>query len=526
MGLVMMTGVAEAQEIIDYNQDGYDYITNNTEYTTYLKANSNWGDGTKYCVNTIDGEKCLTYQVQDMSYRDVNGGQDYMWVVQNTQGEINNNTINYPEVFPNVNLTYTITKNTMKENFILAEKPREPVEWLQEPITLDFGGYIKWDTGVELWSEKEEKTKDFITSDKIFFKYNNEIIYSLDLPNAADEHGNNSVYLQYEVKKRGNQIWFYVRTPYEWINNDSVSYPRVIDPSVVTTNMTIWFPLNETSGTEAQNFGNSPELGGTTTTNDGYDFIEDTDGIYRLWGKGLSTTSFPNAFELNTSESGQLDSPAGIDMSFCMVVNMKSTSYVTEPKLVRFNTGGDERVFYINSSKKVRMLWHDRSIDTSATFDVEKIYHYCFTFDNSANTGRVYVNGTLDNTNTGMDQDFASNPSDFYIGHRDFNQYINATMGNVRFWNGYLLSASEVADVFNTDLNVSGEEPPAENDTNYVDCSTSPVTNESRTYNSTAFMNGTGTWEIKHNITWEGLAKPRSCKIAILHGEGRLAYKK
>ncbi len=213
-----------------YGQDGYDYKTDDTPYVFYVKANSAWGDGAKYSVTYNGTAYSLVYQSQDYSYRDIYGSQDYITSITNTAGTIADNTITYNNTYPNVDLQYTTYKGMVKENYVIRQLPRSPATYLTAPVTLDFGGYIKY-APLKMYVDGVEKTGNFVTNKRIDFGLTNTtILFFLPAPYAIDSAGNTTT-CQYEVKVSGQQIWFYVRTPYTWLSNPARVFPVTVDPT-------------------------------------------------------------------------------------------------------------------------------------------------------------------------------------------------------------------------------------------------------------------------------------------------------
>ncbi len=242
---------------IEYGENGYDYISNNTRYDFYIKENSNYGDGTKYCVEDNGEEYCLIYQAQDMSFRNKDGLQDYISSINGVVGTINeSDKIIYENAFQNVDLSYFVDNSKIKELFILNNLTEIPESYLGENVTLDFGGYIKFD-GLDIYANgKLQEKNSFITSNAIDFKNGNKTLFSLPKPYAYyyvenknytedslnEEFLKYETELQYEVKKSGNNIWFYVKTPYSFLQN--ATFPVYIDPSTLITGLASYTDLD------------------------------------------------------------------------------------------------------------------------------------------------------------------------------------------------------------------------------------------------------------------------------------------
>lgn len=215
--------------LVPYNFDGYDYAMTKSNYHLYIKSHSNWGDGVKYCVEDNGTEYCLTYQSQDYSYRDKYGSQDYISSIIDRVGTVNGSSIMYPDVFPDVDLFYSLFNSLLKQDYILKSRPRTPATYLATPITLDFGGYIKFPDLI-MQVNGSNMSGNFITQEQIDFVHDGKVLFYLPKPYAYDSN-DNSINLQYEVKTQKQEIWFYVKTPYSWLNDSERVYPVYIDPS-------------------------------------------------------------------------------------------------------------------------------------------------------------------------------------------------------------------------------------------------------------------------------------------------------
>lgn len=228
----------EPVSLTGFGQDGYDYKAEGEVYRWYVKAHSNWGDCNKYVVAYEGTEYYLVYQAQDYSFRDVYGAQDYIGSISDRVGVVNGSTIRYNGVFSYVDLEYQTFYGMLKERFIIHQLPRQPASYLKAPITLDFGGYVKFGN-LKVFVNGIEKTgTSFVTGERIDFGLDNEtILFYLPKPFAEDAVGSR-VDCLYEVKLQGNQIWFYVRTPFEWLNDSARVYPVIVDPSIVGTSTT------------------------------------------------------------------------------------------------------------------------------------------------------------------------------------------------------------------------------------------------------------------------------------------------
>lgn len=257
------------------NRDGYEWCIDKAPYQLYYRAHSNWGDGIKYCVNLTGEQKCVTYQSQDYSYRDVYGSQDYISSIQDKVGSVNGSTMTFSDTYPSTDLQYTAYNGMLKELYTIKALPKQPAAYLTAPITLDFGGYLKFGKLNMYVDDKLVTGTNFVTSSKIEFRDGGTTLFYLPEPYAYDSAGNRTP-IQYEVKKSGNQIWFYVRTPFTWLNDSSRVYPVYVDPTITlitanSENLEDAYVLNTSAST---NFGTSQYLIAATATSKWNSYIK------------------------------------------------------------------------------------------------------------------------------------------------------------------------------------------------------------------------------------------------------------
>jgi hypothetical protein len=222
--------------LISTTENGYNWQTASTFYKLMFKAHSNWGDGLRFSVTFDGAEYAFIYQPQDYSFRDKYGSQDYLSPIADVVGAVQNNTITYTNVYQGVSLRYTALPDMVKEEYIIYQMPtKTPATYLTPPVTLDFGGYVKFPANVKVYVSGTEMTGSFRTSSKIEFgTAPDNILFYIPEPYAIDANGQKTT-CEYEVKSQGNQIWFYIRIPYTWLSTPERTFPVTVDPSVVGT---------------------------------------------------------------------------------------------------------------------------------------------------------------------------------------------------------------------------------------------------------------------------------------------------
>lgn len=338
-----------------------------------------------------------------------------------------------------------------------------PFDLSVTPYTIDYSTHgnngtasgAAWnDAGIKDGSMTFDGSNDLITiaNDAAFSPANNNIsgslFFNLDTLPASGSYetligkGNDSGH-EWQVRVHDNGIVGFV------LMNATQPAAAGGSASPPTTNMSIFFPLNASSGSTATNYG-SLGINALFGTAGNIAYVTDTDGIQRLRFYGYGSS--PNGFRLASSPSGAIDVDGDTDMSWCGVISVKNDA---DGYIWRANDGGDSYIRYEAATNKIHTYWKDRNAYTTTALTVGSIYAFCFAFDASANTGYTYLNATLDNTQTGMDQSWDSNQGNFYLGMRDYGNWFNGTIGNVRYYNGYMVTSDDVVEIFNADLNTS-----------------------------------------------------------------------
>lgn len=121
-------------------------------------------------------------------------------------------SIFYKNIIDNIDLRYTLTPTKVKEEIILNDKnciDKELVFVIQTDLELK----INDDKTISVFDENENK---FTLEVPFMIDFNNEI--------------NNNIY--YELKKVDNNYELKLVLDKEWLNNENIKYPVVIDPTI------------------------------------------------------------------------------------------------------------------------------------------------------------------------------------------------------------------------------------------------------------------------------------------------------
>lgn len=505
--MLISTALAGA-EIVSYGQNGYDYATTNLSYTAYFKINSNWGDGIRFCVNTSNGDKCLVYQPSDMSYRDVYGSQDYLGSIGGVGVVVSGDTAYYPGVYSNVSLTYSFYRQKMKETYFLSSKPRSPATYLGSNITLDFGGYIKYDSGVSIFVDGVNVTgTDFKTKKEVLFKYDNQTLFKLNKPTMMDSFDNDTqgfheVNGEYEVKNQGGTIWFYLRTPYEFLNDSNTVFPVRVDPTTSTWNdgnLTALYDFAEGSGSTISDSMDTHDgtLSGTTSY---------VSGLY----VGDYGVNFPKNGYYNLANYGDFGGGGEFEIDFVFKggVGTGTVFSLDNNDFRLYYDGGNQRwqayVAATGGNCQYYSNTNEEPVDT--LINVTMVYNgsNVLIFDNGVQTGVLFQQGCSGT--------IPAITSYARVG-KDDSQALNGTLYCLGVYSNATLDSLARSDFFDSCYGGGGSPPSAL----VVDCSTNPVTSVDTVYNSSYFINGTGHWDVEANVTWEQpLVLPNTCQINLL----------
>lgn len=230
-----------APTILTTNRTGYAYEMTGTGYDAYFKTNSNTADSIRF-------EKNGYYFIYDVS-----GGQ-MQWAVlsgqpnakdtlgggkpsssQTTSVSISGNVATYQNAFYNTTLTYTLTNDMLKENFIILGFSKAA---MKNYTYLEYSGNIQFNSSLDICTDSQcyvpsGTQDDFETDGKIYFKdIQNKTIFYLAAPTVTDATGNTIKGL-YSVHGSNAQMNFWLRINKTFLEN--AVYPVKIDPTVVSS---------------------------------------------------------------------------------------------------------------------------------------------------------------------------------------------------------------------------------------------------------------------------------------------------
>jgi hypothetical protein len=212
-------------------QASYDYCVNANLYQAHFKTNVDWGIPVNFIRDSLD----ITYEPSDMSYGNAYGIEaEYITNLQSVTGTANENSFNYSDVFTNTDLIYSYTPVQLKEIFVLKQLPSPPSQSTINggDVTLDYSFTLNYHSNLDMYvNGTNVDGQNFITYEKIEFRNSSgDVVFYLPKPFAYDSNGSTTP-SKYQIRKQGQNVFAYIRTPYSWLNASDRVYPVYIDPT-------------------------------------------------------------------------------------------------------------------------------------------------------------------------------------------------------------------------------------------------------------------------------------------------------
>lgn len=182
---------------------------------------------------------------------------------QGVNGVVKDNTIQYQDVYSNIDLHYKVGSDRVKEDIVYKEKPANgfPSEFT---YSMDLNGYkVKEESGIiYLLDASSSKPVYYFETPSMYDSYKPEGFSSLEEVHSIPEEAiSYDIKLNYEVVD--NQLLLHLVPNKEWLQDSSRVYPITIDPTIVRIQSSNYVDdTNIRSSVPAQTGGNDLELGG------------------------------------------------------------------------------------------------------------------------------------------------------------------------------------------------------------------------------------------------------------------------
>lgn len=178
-------------------------------------------------------------------------------------GVVKDNSIQYPNVYSNIDLHYKVGSDRVKEDIVYKEKPSNgfPTEFT---YSMDLDGYkVKEVAGIiYLLDASSDKPVYFFETPSMYDSYKPKGFSSLQGVHSIPEEAiSYDVKLNYEVV--GNELLLHLVPNKDWLEDPNRVFPITIDPTIVRIQSSNYVDdTNIRSAVPAQTGGNDLEIGG------------------------------------------------------------------------------------------------------------------------------------------------------------------------------------------------------------------------------------------------------------------------
>ena len=163
----------------------------------------------------------------------------------------------------------------------------------------------------------------------------------------------------------------------------------------------------------------------------------------------VSNTLFAQDYSLDLDGSNdyvQVADDNALDISSSITVSawIYPTNIANKDGIISKRTSTENSgdwAFRLTSAAKLKLLIWDGDANNGSTSSTNAVStntwtHIAFTHDNSTNTTKFYINGSLDATTTGLSKNLAGNNSNVYIGWdgQQGDKFFTGKIDEVRIW--------------------------------------------------------------------------------------------
>ncbi|MFB5197420.1 DNRLRE domain-containing protein [Neobacillus sp. KR4-4] len=130
---------------------------------------------------------------------------------------INNDQIIYPDILPQVDLSYVVTNDKIKESLILKAPTGQSQYSFELKIPANLSASLLANGNITISSQF------------------GDLLWILEKPRMIDSNGIYSDNANFNIRKEGNRTFIDISLDTSYLNNPSRSYPVTIDPSLQST---------------------------------------------------------------------------------------------------------------------------------------------------------------------------------------------------------------------------------------------------------------------------------------------------
>ena len=215
--------------------------------------------------------------------------------------------------------------------------------------------------------------------------------------------------------------------------------------SGLENNLAAYYPMNYGSGTTITDNSSNSNNGTMTNMDGSSDWVSNA-----LFGQNYALDFDGSNDYIIVSDDNSLDNDNYITIS--MWINAETIT--NKDCLISKDHSTEQSGNYalrFNSSNQLKWYVWGGDADNGSTNSASAIStnvwtHVAVTFDNSTNTTKFYINGSLDNTSTSITKDLVANSSDLHIGWDGQNsRYFDGKVDEVRIWSD-IRTQTEIQD--------------------------------------------------------------------------------
>ncbi len=200
------------------------------------------------------------------------------------------------------------------------------------------------------------------------------------------------------------------------------------------SNLVAYYNFNEGTGTTVSDKGNNSN-NGTMANMTIDDWVSNS-----LFAQNYSLDLDGSNDYLQITDDNAIDINSSITISaWIYPTNIANKDGIISKRTSTENSG--DWAFRFTSSAKLKLLIWDGDANNGSTSSTNAIStntwtHISFTHDNSTNTTKFYINGSLDATGTGLSKNLAGNNSNVHIGWdgQQGDKYFTGKIDEVRIW--------------------------------------------------------------------------------------------
>lgn len=470
--------------IVNSSKILYEFMVETGEYQAYFKDSLNTAETVLFVK---DGVK-TSFQPIQLYWTNSLGQIQIIGLPSTGTATPDGNMMNYSNAFgEGIDLTYHYYNDNLKEELHITNRSAlgNPASYIlaSGDVELAMDYVVVTDGDIFIDGEKWDKKTSRYTNNSVTIRNTDgNVTYNLKEVIGYDNEYNTSTG-SYTFKKQGNKLYVTTKIGYYFIEN--YTYPLNIDPTISLNYSNV--SLYEDSYIESNDVnGNNGNLGLIS--------VIATSSINLHGMIKLNHSFLPSGIVINEANLTLYAYVNNLDIAeegfIVHTYNMSpnwyesNITYANSPP--HTGTYTDSYTFF-GGAGEPDDIWID--------FDVTSILNTSVT--NGLTESSVFL--------------FTSNVSG-----------TPAQYDNVYFASSEHTVISAIYRPRWTIVYSTAGEPPASNETFYIDCSTNPVMNESKIYNSSYYINGTGgVIEVLHNITWEyAVGVPKGCKVAVKKGFG------